>query len=202
LPALSANVTSARILGEETGETLSFTPTDSLWTLRAPQALSGAQILVVELTLDHDVMNLPIARNLPTVDVSAMPSLSQGKPVEVSSVWPGREDELNKSHITDGKLDTLWAAEESARSAWVTVDLQKECEVSRVMLSDAPYGRTQAFDLEAQIDGGEWKKIAEGTTIGEGLNLSFPPVKAQLFRLNIHKASDTPTLAEFQLFRK
>jgi len=201
LPALSANVTSARILGEETGETLSFTPTDSLWTLRASQALNSSQILVVELTLDHDVMNLPIARNLPTVDVSVMPSLSQGKPVEVSSVWPGREDELNKSHITDGKLDTIWAAEESARSAWVTVDLQATQEVSAAMLSDAPYGRTQAFDLEAQVDCG-WKKIAEGTTIGDGLNLSFPPVKAQLFRLNILKASDTPTLAEFQLFGK
>jgi hypothetical protein len=146
-------------------------------------------------------MNLPIARNLPTVDVSVMPSLSQGKPVEVSSVWPGREDELNKSHITDGKLDTIWAAEESARSAWVTVDLQATQEVSAAMLSDAPYGRTQAFDLEAQVDCG-WKKIAEGTTIGDGLNLSFPPVKAQLFRLNILKASDTPTLAEFQLFGK
>ncbi len=201
LPALSANVKSARILGEEKGETISFTPMDSLWILRAPQAISGAQILVVELTLDHDVMNLPTARNLPTVDVSAMPSLSQGKPVKVSSVWPGREDELNKSHITDGKLDTLWAAEESARSAWVTMDLQTTQEVSAAMLSDAPYHRTQAFDLEAQVDG-EWKKIAEGTTIGDGLNLSFQPVKAQLFRLNILKASDTPTLAEFQLFGK
>lgn len=134
--------------------------------------------------------------------VALSQNLADDKPVEVSSVWTGREDELNKSHITDGHLETLWAAAESARSAWVRVDLHKECEVSRVMLSDAPYGRTQAFDLEAQIDGGEWKKIAEGTTIGEGLNLSFPPVKARLFRLNIRRASDTPTLAEFQLFGK
>jgi alpha-L-fucosidase len=201
LPALSANVKSARILGEEAGETLSFTPTDSLWTLRAPRATSDAQILVVELTLDHDVTDLPMVMNRPTVDVSDIPSLSKGKPVEVSSVWPGREDELNKSHITDGKLDTLWAAEESARSAWVTVDLQTTQEVSAAMLSDAPYGRTQSFDLEAQVNG-DWKKIAEGTTIGDRLNLSFPPVKAQLFRLNIRKASDTPTLAEFQLFAK
>ena len=134
-------------------------------------------------------------------------NLALGKPVEVSSFWPGREDELNKSHITDGKLDTLWAAEKSARSAWVTVDLQTTQEVSAAMLSEAPYNRIEAFDLEAQV-AGEWEKIAEanplveGTVIGEGLNLSFPPVKARLFRLNIRKASDTPTLAEFQLFGK
>jgi alpha-L-fucosidase len=77
--------------------------------------------------------------------------------------------------------------------------LQEEHEVSSAMLSDAPHNRTRAFDLEAQVDG-EWKKIAEGTTIGEELYLSFPPVKAQLFRLNIRKADDTPDLAEFQLF--
>jgi hypothetical protein len=139
--------------------------------------------------------------------VVTLQNLALSKPVEVSSVWPGREDELNKSHITDGKLETLWAAEESARSAWVTVDLQTTQEVSAAMLSEAPYNRVLAFDLEAQVDG-DWKKIVEvnplveGTVIGEGLNLSFPPVKARLFRLNIRKASDTPTLAEFQLFGK
>jgi hypothetical protein len=96
--------------------------------------------------------------------------LAFGMPMKVSGVWPGREDELNKSHITDGDLDRLWAAEESARSAWVTVDLQTAQEVPAAMLSDAPYGRTQTFDWEAQVNG-EWKKIAEGTTVGDRLNL-------------------------------
>lgn len=139
--------------------------------------------------------------------VMMLRNLALGKPVEVSSVWPGREDELNKSHITDGKLDTIWASEESARSAWVTVDLGTTQEVSAATLSDSPYHRTQAFNLEAKVDG-EWKKLAEvtplveGTVIGDGLDISFPPVKARLFRLNITKASNTPTLAEFQLFGK
>jgi len=128
-------------------------------------------------------------------------NLAANKPVEVSSVWPGREEELNKSHTTDGNMETLWAAEEPARSAWVKVDLQKEQEVSAIMLSDAPYGRTRTFDLDAQIDG-EWKHLVGGTTIGDKLYLSFPKVKARLFRLNIRQASDTPTLAEFQIFAK
>jgi len=106
---------------------------------------------------------------------------------EVSNFWAGREDELNKTHITDGNPATPWAATAEARAAWVTVDLQQDCEVSNAMLSDAPYGGTQAFDLEAQV-GGEWRKVAEGSTIGIKLNLEFPPVKARFFRLNIRRA--------------
>jgi hypothetical protein len=53
--------------------------------------------------------------------------------------------------------------------------------------------------LEAQVDG-NWKKISEGKTIGDRLEVEFEPVRARLFRLNIRRASDTPTLSEFQLF--
>ncbi|HEX4264036.1 MAG TPA: discoidin domain-containing protein [Verrucomicrobiae bacterium] len=121
--------------------------------------------------------------------------------MEVSSVWPGRESELNQTHITDGDLDTTWAAEEKARDGWVTVDLGNEFEVGEALLSDSPFHRTQAFDLEAKVDG-KWEKIAEGKTMGDGLQLEFEPVKARLFRLNIRQASDTPTLSEFQLFKE
>ncbi len=125
--------------------------------------------------------------------------LSGGKPVEVSSVWAGREDHLNKTHITDGKRETIWAAEEKARAGRVTVDLEQDAEVIEALISDAPYGRTQEFSLEAKV-GGEWKKIASGTTIGDELRLNFEPVNARYFRLTIQKASDTPVVAEFQLF--
>ncbi len=133
--------------------------------------------------------------------VSGPPNLALGKPVEVSSVWTGREKELAPGHITDRDPGTSWAAEEKARSAWVVVDLQAPCMVTEAMLSDAPYGRTMEFNLEAQVEG-TWKKLASGTTIGEGLHLNFSAVRAQRFRLNITKASDTPTLAEFQIFGK
>jgi len=67
--------------------------------------------------------------------------------------WPRRGIEQDPT-LRTAKPATLWAAKEEARDAWVTVDLQQECEVGAAMLSDAPYGRTQAFDLEAQVGGG------------------------------------------------
>lgn len=190
LPVLPYGVKSARLI---TRGSVKVEKDGGDLVVRVPEAFHRPAATIVELTLDRDAMKLPV------IQVPEPKNLALGKPVEVSSFWPGREEELNKTHITDGNPATLWAAKEEARDAWVIVDLQQECEVSRAMLSDAPYGRTQAFDLEAQV-GGEWRKVAEGSTIGIKLNLEFPPVKARFFRLNIRKASDTPTLAEFQLF--
>lgn len=128
------------------------------------------------------------------------PPLSLGKPVEVSSIWPGRDQtDLKPAHITDGDTTTIWAPEERARSGWVIVDLQEEGAVTEALLSDAPYGRTREFDLEAEVDG-LWKMIAAGTAIGPELHLTFPSVKARRFRLNIRNATDTPVVNEFQLF--
>lgn len=150
----------------------------------APDAIDS--VVVVEIEGPAQV--LPPARKL-----------SVGKPVEVSSVWAGREAHLNKAHLTDGKIETIWATEEKARAGWAAVDLGQEYEVCGAMLSDAPYGRTRAFDLEAKING-EWKQITSGSTIGNDLRLGFEPVKARFFRLRIGQASDTPVVAEFQLF--
>jgi alpha-L-fucosidase len=190
LPVLPCAVKSARLL---TRGNVKVEKDSGDLVVHVPEDFHRPIATIVELTLDGDSIRLPV------IQVPDPKNLALGKPVEVSGFWPGREEELNKTHITDGNPATLWASNEEARDAWVTVDLQKECEVSQAMLSDAPYGRTQAFDLEAQV-GGEWRKVAQGTTIGIKLYLEFPPLKARLFRLNIRKASDTPTLAEFQLF--
>ena len=190
LPALLAKVKSARLV---TRGTVSFEDGGDKWTLRVPEQFHRPAATIVELTLDRDAMKLPV------VEVLGPKNLALNKPVKVSSFWPGRERELNPRHVTDGKPGTIWAAKEKDRTAWVTVDLERECEVSEAMLSDEPYARTQAFELEAEV-GGQWKKLAAGAGIGDELNLEFSPVKARRFRLKIRKASDTPTLAEFQLF--
>jgi hypothetical protein len=131
-------------------------------------------------------------------DVVAPPrNLAARKPVEVSSFWPGRP-ELEKHHITDGNPGSMWATEELARSGWVVVDLEAEHTITGARVSDAPYHRIRAFDLEAFVDGA-WKKLATGTQMGNPSSLTFPEVRAQRFRLNIHDATDTPTLADFQV---
>ena len=117
---------------------------------------------------------------------------------QVSSFWPGRDEQLSPKFITDGDPNTLWATEEKAREATVTLDLGKEREICEVFLSDAPYGRITAFDVEAKTADG-WRKIGGGTRIGASLHLPVDGTKTSAVRLLIRKATDTPTLAEFQV---
>jgi hypothetical protein len=52
------------------------------------------------------------------------------------------------------------------------------------------------------MDGGTWKTVAEGSTGGRGDQKNFPPVTAQLFRLNITKAKWQPGISEWELFQE
>jgi alpha-L-fucosidase len=127
--------------------------------------------------------------------------VTKDKPAMVSSIWPGREEELSPTHITDANSKTIWAAKKEDRQATVTLDLGEDVAICEIRLSDAPYGRTKEFEVEAKTVNG-WKKIAEGTSIGPNLHLSVDDLRTSSVRLNIKKASDTPTLAEFQVFTR
>jgi len=185
LPSLGLSVKSARVLG---GSPVNFTETSGNVVLRVPAGQRKPIATVIELTLSGDVMKLPVK------EVPGPRELSVGKSAEVSSFWAGRP-ELDKKHITDGNGGTMWAAEEKARSGSITIDLGQPAAVSGVRLSDAPYGRTRKFDIEVEV-GSAWKKVAFGTTIGDGNRLSFDAVTTSRVRLNIREASDTPTIAE------
>ena len=136
LPALPAKVLSARMLQGAPVDCAEANGSIMISIPRGRRNLVPAAI--VELTLDQDALKLtPIA-------ATAVTSLSLGKPVEVSSVWAGRDTtDLKPSFITDGDEATIWAATETARSATVTVDLGKQCTVQKVVFSDAPYRRIQ-----------------------------------------------------------
>ncbi len=198
LPALPAKVLSARMLQ---GAPVELTTNDGIMTISIPRGrrnLSPAAI--VELTLDQDALKLsPISSS-----ASAVNNYALGRPVEVSSVWAGRDTtDLKPAFITDGEESTTWAAAESARSATVTVDLGKECTVRKIIFSDAPYRRTRAFDIEALV-GDKWQKIGDGTETNFSGNaeIKVADLKARKIRVNIRQASDTPVVSEIQVLGK
>ena len=57
------------------------------------------------------------------------------------------------------------------------------------------------FAIECK-DGDAWKPAVTGTTIAGEKSFDFAAVTARFFRLNILKASEVPTIEEFQLFEK
>jgi len=133
------------------------------------------------------IRNSPVAAPVP---------LSQGKTATASSSWSA---EYGPDKAVDGEESTRWGAANGSRDGWLAVDLGQECAICRVVIKEIACPRTQEFAVEWQ-DGGTWKELARGTTIGEEKTIDFMPAKARHVRLNILKSSDVPTIEEFQVF--
>jgi alpha-L-fucosidase len=124
------------------------------------------------------------------------PALSEGKSARASSTWgPGYEADK----AFDGDESTRWGAAPNSRSGWLEVDLGKETRIGRAVIMELGYHRTQEFIIEFK-QGDVWKELRRGTTIAGPRVFDFPPLTARYVRLNILKASEVPTIEEFQIF--
>ena len=72
-------------------------------------------------------------------------------------------------------------------------------DMQKAQLKELGYHRTQQFAIEWK-DGGVWKELARGTTIAGEKEIAFRPVTARHVRLNILKATEVPTIEEFDLY--
>ena len=128
------------------------------------------------------------------------PALSQGSSASASSTWtvdPGHDP----GKATDGNPQTRWGAANDSRSGWLQLDLKSPKMVDRVVVDEGDWGRVQAYTIEAKV-GDKWQVLAKGTTLGRRKSITIKPTTAQLFRLNIQKANEVPTICEFELHVK
>ena len=125
------------------------------------------------------------------------PPVSRGKPARASSTWKSQPG-FDAAAALDGNPDTRWGAAENSRSGWLEVDLGEPTRVNRTVIDEATWNRVRQFELQAQ-QAGDWTTIASGATLGPAKAISFPPITARLFRLNILKADDVPTICEWEL---
>ena len=198
LPPLPAALKGARML--TSGAPVQATAGAGEWTVSIPRGRrSFGPAAIVELTLDRPALTIPAVSSV----AAAAAVISEGKPVEVSSLWAGRP-ELDPKHITDGKEGTIWAAAEAERSAAATVDLEGVHTINRVSFSDAPYRRTRGYAIEALLPDGTWNVLTEGTeTNFAGVaEVAVNNLKASKVRVRIKDAADTPVIAEIKVFGK
>ncbi len=99
----------------------------------------------------------------------------------------------------DDNAATQWATDAGTREAWLAVDLKAPRTIRHAIICESIPNRIQAFKLEYLADG-DWRTFHEGTTIGDHVSLSFPPITAQRIRMHITNAREGPTISEFQLF--
>ena len=104
------------------------------------------------------------------------------------------------SRAFDDDFDKYWSAAADANCGWLALDMEKPTTFDKVIISE-PTDKQHIRRFEMQYkDKDCWQTIAEGTTIGEKLVLTFNPVTARYVRLNILEAAKSPAIAELQLF--
>ncbi|MHC4728673.1 MAG: discoidin domain-containing protein, partial [Planctomycetota bacterium] len=125
-------------------------------------------------------------------------SLTVEKRARASNVFQ-KNSAYNASKAVDDDPATRWATDAGTRHAWIEVDLGKPTTFNRIKISEA-FDRTMAFELGYRGNDGKWKTIDRGTKIGHDYSKQFEPVTARIVRLDISRASEGPTIWEFQIF--
>jgi alpha-L-fucosidase len=124
--------------------------------------------------------------------------LAAGAVVSASSEVPDHP----ASHLIDGDPDTSWTPAAEQDHAVVELSLPAVTSVGLIVLGEAiRCGQRIAGHLVEVTDAeGNWRRVAEGTTIGNKRIHRFPAVETTRVRVTITKALATPALATIGLF--
>lgn len=108
----------------------------------------------------------------------------------------------NELSLVDGNSATYWTTPNEEETGSITISLPEARTIDVLCLREniSIGQRVEKFSLEYR-DGEEWKKIAEGTTVGYKRLLRFEPVTAKDFRINIEASRLNPTLSEIGLYK-
>lgn len=104
--------------------------------------------------------------------------------------------------VLDDDFSTYWAAPDGQTQADLILSFSKPVAFNRILLQEyIPLGqRIKAFSVEVEEEG-EWKTIAEETTVGYKRILRLPQQESARIRLRIRDAKACPTLAKLALFQ-
>ncbi len=190
LPPIPTKILASRLL---TGGTADVQQTDEAIEISVPPQHRQEIDTIVALTLDGP------AAELTPVRFRSGSVAADGK-ATASNVYRNMADEYGPQMAFDDDPGTRWATDVGTASASLEVDLGKPKRIDRAYIAEAYAPRVQQFELQSK-EGGQWKTFAAGEQIGEHLRMSFEPVTVETVRLSILRATEGPTIWEFQLFK-
>lgn len=109
---------------------------------------------------------------------------------------------FNPGNITDGDLDSYWAAAGDKRQASLEIAVDSTRKFDRILLQEPVRlgQRIASFDIQLLRPGG-WQTIASGTSIGFKRLLRITPIAGSKIRINIRDANNTPALSSFGIYK-
>lgn len=147
---------------------------------------------------ENDVASLQGWRRL--LDQEFKTNLAEGSKATASNVR-GDSEKFSAANVSDGKKETYWATDDKVTSASVEISLVAPTSIKYVLLQEyIQLGqRVKSFTVEAKVRD-EWKKIAEGMTIGYKRILKFDPVEASAIKITIVDSKACPLISNIAVY--
>lgn len=149
----------------------------------------------------HEVDSVRLMELRAAIDEIFATDLAAGAVAEAENVRAGSR-KFAAANILDSDYDKYWAADDEVLSTSFTVTLPQAQTFNRVQIQEyIPLGqRVSAFSIEALGEDGEWKTIANETTIGYKRIVHTPVTTATAVRVNIEEALSCPVINGFALY--
>jgi alpha-L-fucosidase/lysophospholipase L1-like esterase len=114
----------------------------------------------------------------------------------------GKDRRFAAENLADGNPRTFWAADDNVTTATLTLALKKPAAVNCIRLSEyIPLGqRVESFTVSGNTGKG-WKKLASGTTVGNGRMLTFPAARVSRIRVSINASRACPVVSGISLYK-
>lgn len=149
----------------------------------------------------HEVDSVRLMELRAAIDEIFAVNLAEGGVAEAEDVR-GNSGKYAAANILDADYDTYWATDDDVVTASFTVTLPEARQFNRVQIQEyIPLGqRVAAFSIEALGEDGQWKTIANETTIGYKRIVHTPVTVATAVRVNIEESLACPVINGFALY--
>lgn len=130
-------------------------------------------------------------------------NLLRGATMKASNVR-GYNSVYGTKNLVDNRKETYWATDDDFETPNLTITFNRPVtfDIFDIRENIRLGQRIEKFTIEAE-EGGKWKKIHEGTSVGARRLVRFDqPVTAQKLRLNITKCPAAVVISEMGLYRE
>ncbi len=187
----------------ESEDTLVKTP-DQLFDIYLKSVGRGAPLLLNVtpnrrgLIPEQDIASLQGWKK--KIDLTFAANLAADAKVEVDS-HRGNSEKFDASKLTDGNKETYWATDDEVKTGSISLKFKEPTPLNYVLIQEnLKLGqRVKSFSVEAFTDG-EWKQVAQGTTIGFKRILGIDRVKAEQIRVNITDSRACPVISNVEVY--
>jgi len=148
---------------------------------------------------ENDVRSLKGFRAL--VDAAFKTNLASGASITVTNTRGNSVADFGPGNMLDNQKESYWASDDDTRTADITINLKTPTTIRYIMLQEyIKLGqRVKSFSVAVR-QGGEWRPLTTGTTIGYKCIKAFEPVMANEIRISITDSKASPVISNIGIY--